>query len=114
MDTKTKRPPQKGRPWSALESLQRANVDSAQLAAVLGIGLGFEGNLLAFCQGLEAVDLDSREVYENVFASFIVGNEAVTLVCVEPFYSTVVHEYGTSIIIIIFQVAKKNLLLTVN
>ena len=74
---------------SQWESLQLHNIDSPQLFAVLGIGLGLEGHLLALFQSLEAVALDRGEVHKNVLAAHIVRDEAITLFCVEPFDCTV-------------------------
>lgn len=67
------------------------NVDSAQLIGVLGIGLGLKLNLLALGEVLEALDLDGREVNENVVAAVVVGNKAIALTGVEPFNSSAVH-----------------------
>ena len=67
------------------------NVDSAELAGILGIGLGVVGHLLALSQGAEAVGLDGGEVDEHVAAAVIVGDEAEALFVVEPFDSAVIH-----------------------
>ena len=67
------------------------HVDSAQLAGILGIGLGVVGDLLALSQGAEALGLDGGEVDEHVAAAVIVGDEAEALFVVKPFDSTVIH-----------------------
>lgn len=72
-------------------SLQGTNIGSAELAAVLRVGLGVEGNLLALVEGLVAVYLDSGIVDENVVASVVVGNEAKALFRVKPFDCACVH-----------------------
>jgi hypothetical protein len=73
-----------------------ANVDSSELVAVFGIRFGVEGHLLTFVKGLEALDLNGREVYEHVGSALIAGNEAVTLFCIKPLDCTCFHS-GTSI-----------------
>ena len=79
----------------AICNLGNADVDSAQLAAVLGIGLGVIGDLLALIQGLVAITLDSGEVHKNILAAHVVRYKAETLISVVPFNSTVIH-YSTS------------------
>ena len=76
-------------------ALKLNNVSCAELA-VLRVGLGLKGDLLAFVQRLEAVALNCGEMYEYVLAALIVGDEAVALFCVKPFDCTVVN-CGTSI-----------------
>ena len=46
--------------------------------------LNFELNVLAFCQSFEAITLNSREVYEYVFATICRSNEAKAFSLVEP------------------------------
>ena len=70
-------------------------VGSADLAAVLRVALGIEGNLLAFLKRLEAFSVDSGEMYEYFLAGCLVGDESITLLCVKPLNCTVVH-FGTS------------------
>ena len=48
-----------------------------------------KSNLLALLQGLEAIGLDGGEMHKDVLAALIVGNEAITLLCVEPLDCTV-------------------------
>lgn len=74
-----------------LQLSYNSNVGSANLAAVLRIGLGVKSNLLAFLKGLEALSIDSGEVYENLLAGCIVGDETITLLSVKPFNCTVIH-----------------------
>ena len=77
------------RPTAFVEQILQSNhVHSAQLAAVLGIGLHIVGDLLALVQRTVASTLDSGEVDEHIVAALIVGDEAVALLSVEPFYST--------------------------
>lgn len=73
-----------------------SNVGSAGLAAVLRIGLGIESNLLTFLERLEALSVDCGEMYKYFLAGCIVGDETITLLCVEPLNCTVVH-CGTSL-----------------
>ncbi|AKL44266.1 cold-shock protein [Serratia marcescens] len=47
--------------------------------------------VLAFSQGLEALILDSREVYEYVFAAVCWGDETKTFSFVEPLHLTFDH-----------------------
>lgn len=56
--------------------LSNANVDSAELAAVLRVPLGVKSYLLAFDQGLESVRDDRREMHKNIIAAVIVGDKA--------------------------------------
>ena len=71
--------------------LDLLDVYSAQLGAVLGIGLGLEGDLLALFQSLKAVSHDSGEMHKHVVAALVVRNEAITLFCVKLFDCTVHH-----------------------
>ena len=73
------------------------NVGCADLAAVLGIALGIESNLLALLQRLEALSVDGGEMYEYLLAGSIVGDEAITLLCVKPLNCAVVH-FSSSLI----------------
>lgn len=73
-----------------------SNVGSAGLVAVCGICLGIEGNLLTLLKRLEALSIDSGEMYEYFLAGCIVGDETITLLCVEPLNCTVIHD-GTSL-----------------
>ena len=68
-----------------------SNVGCTNLAAVLRISLGIESYLLALFQGLEALSVDSGEMYEYFLAGCIVGDETIALLCIEPFNCTVVH-----------------------
>src|SRR5699024_8092469 len=54
--------------------------------AVLRVGLGLKRDLLALVERLEAFALDGGEMHENVLAALVVGDEAVALFCVKPFY----------------------------
>ena len=67
-----------------------SNVGSAGLAAVLRIGLGIESNLLTFLERLEALSVDTGEVYDNII-SLLVRDETGPLRIVEPLYWTRVH-----------------------
>ena len=79
--------------WLSMKLLAD-HVDSAELAGILGIGLGVVGDLLALGQGTEALGLDGGEVDEHVAAAVIVGDEAEALFVVEPFDSTVIHVWN--------------------
>ena len=80
--------------------LDDSDIDSAELAIVLGIRLCFEGDLLAFLQFLEAITQDRGEVDEDIAAAVIVGDEAVALFRVEPFDSTVQHSENLPFLIL--------------
>lgn len=71
--------------------LDSTNINSAQLARILGIRLGRISYLLAFFQSLEAICDDSGEVNENIVAAVIVGNKAKAFCGVKPFYCTLIH-----------------------
>lgn len=71
--------------------LQGTNVDSANLAAVAGVGLGVKRDLLTLGEGLEALGDDRGEVDENILAAIVVGNKAEALFRIEPFYGTLIH-----------------------
>ena len=68
-----------------------SNVGSTNLAAVLRVTLGIKSNLLTFFQRLEALSVDSGEVYENFLTVSAVGDETVALLSVEPLNCTVIH-----------------------
>ena len=76
--------------------LELADVYCTELLAVLRILLGIEGNLLALFKSLEALAYDCGEVYENVVAAVVVGNESIAFLRIKPLNCTVVH-FGTSI-----------------
>ena len=73
------------------DGLDHRDVDSAQLAVVLGIGFDLVRDLLTLFQLLKALTLDGGEMDEHVAAAVIVGDEAITLFSVEPFNSSVQH-----------------------
>jgi hypothetical protein len=72
-------------------ALEGTYVNSSELSRVLGIGLGLELYLLTLGQILEALAEDSGEVYENIVAAIVIGNEAVALSGVEPLNSSGIH-----------------------
>ena len=72
-----------------------ADVDGAQLAAVLGIGLSVVGYLLTLGQSFKTIALNGGKVNEYIAAPVVVGNKAEALALVKPFDSTVIH-VGTS------------------
>jgi hypothetical protein len=51
----------------------------------------FEGNFLAFLQGLEAVHVNGGKMCENIFPTVIRGNEAKTLGIAKPLDGTRCH-----------------------
>jgi len=63
--------------------LQRSYVSSCR--AFLAV-FDREFNFLTFFQRFETLVLDSREVYEHVFAAVSWGDKAETFLSVEPFY----------------------------
>lgn len=65
------------------------HVDCTQLAAVLGIGLSFEGHFLTFLQRTEALRLNRGEVNEHIVTPVIVRDKAVAFPVVEPPYGSV-------------------------
>ena len=67
------------------------HIDGPQTAVAAGIGLGIEGDLLAFFQLTIAAGLDGGEVDEHVLAAVVVGDKAEALLRVEPLYSTLIH-----------------------
>ena len=72
--------------------LGNANVDSAELAAILRVPFGVESYLLAFGQRLETIRDDRREMHKNIVASVVIGDKAEAFIRVKPFYSTVIHK----------------------
>ena len=91
MEEKKNVPQLRDVPFSRSMKLLADHVDSAELAGILGIGLGVVGDLLALSQGTEALGLDGGEVDEHVAAAVVVGDEAEALFVVEPFDSAVIH-----------------------
>lgn len=71
--------------------LQGAHIGGAQLAAVAGVGLDVEGDLLALVEGFKAIGFDGRKMHKNILAAVIVGYKAIALIRIKPFYSTVIH-----------------------
>jgi hypothetical protein len=65
------------------KGLQRSDVAGCRAFRAIFNG---ERNLLAFIKGLEAVTLDSREMYEYIFAAVVRSDKAKTFICVKPFY----------------------------
>ena len=51
----------------------------------------FKGDALIFLERLEAARLDCGEVREQIFATFVGGNEAKTLRIIEPLYDASCH-----------------------
>ena len=74
---------------AATTGLQRLDVRGLH---ALRAALRFKAHLLAFCQALEAVGANFREVCEEVVAAVIRRDEAKTLGVVEPFNRTGIHE----------------------
>jgi hypothetical protein len=68
-----------------------ANVDGTHLFVVLGIGLYFVVDLLAFFQLLEAFTLNGGKMDEYIATAIIVGDEAVAFFGIEPLDSTAEH-----------------------
>jgi hypothetical protein len=62
-----------------------------------------EGNCLALFQSLEALSVDSGEMYEYILAA-LSGDETITLLRIEPLNCTLIH-VGTLHIKIIFDSA---------
>ena len=87
--------PHNGRPRQLWRKLFADNVDSSELAGILGIRLDLEGDLLTLGESSVAVCNDSGEMYENIVAALIVSDEAKTFFCVEPFDCT--FHCGTSV-----------------
>ncbi len=70
-----------------------AKLGGLDVGGLLALGAlhHFEGDLLAFFEGLEAAHIDRGEMREQVFAAVIGSNETETLCIVEPLNSTVCH-----------------------
>ncbi len=66
-------------------------IDRAEFCTVFGIGFGVKRDLLTFGKGLEAVNLNCREMDKHIIAAVIVGNEAVALFSIEPLHCSGVH-----------------------
>ena len=81
--------------WIQYQGLELCNVYSTKFLAVLRILLCLEGNFLTLFKSLVAFTYDCGEVYENIIATVVVGNEAIAFLCIEPLNCTVVHT-GTS------------------
>jgi hypothetical protein len=62
-------------------NLQADNVSSRWAFSAFG---DFKLNALAFSQGFETVALDSREVYEHVFAAIFWSNETESFRFIKP------------------------------
>ncbi len=69
----------------------RNDVDGSELCTVLGIRLCVECDFLSLGQSLVAFGLDCGKVNENIIATVIVGNEAVSLLGIEPLNCSLVH-----------------------
>lgn len=74
-------------PTAAITFLERAEIVRGGLAGTAILG-DFEADLLAIAQAVEARPLHGRHVDENVRAAVVRSDEAITLVRVEPLYST--------------------------
>jgi hypothetical protein len=73
-------------------ALGNTHIDRVDLLAVLGVSLRIERNLLAFRQRLETVALDGREMHEHILTTVVIGDKSETLILIEPFHSTVIHQ----------------------
>src|SRR5690606_26865751 len=67
-----------------LTAAASGRLDRVSLQAFLSLDDG-EGNLLAFLQALEALNLDGAEVHEHILAVFT-ADEAKTLGIIEPLH----------------------------
>ena len=76
---------------SGSNSANHYHVRGTFLGGVLGIIFHIERDLLAFVQGFETFDLNSREMNKNVISTFIVSDETITLLRVKPLYCTLIH-----------------------
>src|SRR6185312_2599526 len=72
------------------KTLERTKVHGSDLAVTSA--LGFEVDLLAFAERLEAGALNGRDMHENVVATLFRLNKAVTLLTIEPLHSPVRHQ----------------------
>jgi len=87
--------PAKRPAFSLWQRLLRANVYSSGFPAVFRVCFDIESDLLSFVQSLKTIDHDSGEMNKYVLAAIVIGNKAKALVCIKPFYCTVIH-IGTS------------------
>ena len=58
---------------------------------------GIEGNLLAIFQSLVAISYDTGEMYEYFLTGLIVGDETISLRCVEPLNGTLINSTASYI-----------------
>lgn len=85
--------------YTLILSADNTYVYSTHLAAVLGISLNVEGNLLLLVEGLVAVNQNRGEMYEYVISALIRRDKSISLLRVEPLNSTSLHE-NTSLLIL--------------
>jgi hypothetical protein len=69
--------------------IKRTKIHSCDLAVTAAFG--FEVDLLAFAKRLKSGALNSRDVHENVVATFFRLNKAVALLTIKPLHSPVRH-----------------------
>ena len=67
------------------------DIHRPQLAAVLGVRLHFVCYLLPLGKGAVSSSLDGGKMDEYIAAPVVIGDKAIALLRVEPFYSSVVH-----------------------
>jgi hypothetical protein len=68
-----------------VEALNDSDLRHVGRVQALFSGTDFELDFLSFCECLEPVHLDRREVYEYIFAAFLL-NEAVAFGVIEPLH----------------------------
>jgi hypothetical protein len=73
--------------------MERKGLDGLDVSRLLALLAHryVEGDLLAFCEGTEAVSTDFGEVSEQIVATVVLSDEAVALSVVEPLNGTSCH-----------------------
>jgi hypothetical protein len=70
---------------------ESGGLNVGRLLALRPLGY-FEGNLLAFLEGFEAVHVDGGEVREQIFAAIVGRDETIALRVIKPFDGTSCHK----------------------
>ena len=71
--------------------LQYVHVDRAKLLRIFRVSFRLERHFLSFSKTFIAFHDNRREMHENIVAALVVRNEAITLLRVEPFNSSLAH-----------------------
>jgi hypothetical protein len=79
--------------WLLSLGLGRLNIDCSELAAVFRVGFDIKGYPLIFTKAFVAGAYNGGEMYKDIFASVIVGNETKSFFRIEPFNCTTIHPW---------------------